>query len=80
MAVNKPRHIIVVGAGIGGLTAALTLARAGIDVSVIERAETLSEVGAGIQLSPNASRILVNLGLGTALRETAVYPDAIRIF
>lgn len=80
MAVNKPRHIIVVGAGIGGLTAALTLARTGIDVTVIERAETLSEVGAGIQLSPNASRILVNLGLGNALRQTAVYPDAIRIF
>jgi salicylate hydroxylase len=80
MAQHKARHILVVGAGIGGLTAALTLARAGIDVTVIERAQTLSEVGAGIQLSPNASRILVNLGLGGALHDAAVYPDAIRIF
>jgi salicylate hydroxylase len=73
-------HIIIVGAGIGGLTAALTLSRAGWRVTVLERAATLSEVGAGIQLSPNASRILIDQDLGTQLRAGAVYPDAIRIF
>jgi salicylate hydroxylase len=73
------RHILIVGAGIGGLTAALTLSRAGFRVTVIERAAALSIVGAGIQLSPNASRILIDQDLGTQLRARAVYPDAIRI-
>jgi len=73
------RHILIVGAGIGGLTAALTLSRAGFRVTVIERAPELSSVGAGIQLSPNASRILIDQDLGTQLRARAVYPDAIRI-
>ena len=53
-------HIVIAGAGIGGLTAALTLSRIGRRVTVIERAATLSEVGAGLQLSPNASRILID--------------------
>ena len=74
------KHIIVVGAGIGGLTAALTLNRAGFRVTVLERTAALSEVGAGIQLSPNASRILIDQDLGAQLRSAAVYPDAIRIF
>ena len=52
------RHVIVAGAGIAGLTAALALARAGIRVTVFEQAEKLEEAGAGLQLSPNAqSRI-----------------------
>ena len=73
-------HIIVAGAGIGGLTAALTLSRAGFQVTVLERTSELAEVGAGIQLSPNASRILIDQDLGPDLRARAVYPDSIRIF
>ena len=57
------RTIVVAGAGIGGLTAALALAAKGFRVVVLEKAERLEEAGAGLQLSPNASRILVELGL-----------------
>jgi salicylate hydroxylase len=69
--------IVVVGAGIAGLTAALSLARRGRHVVVLERAEHLAEIGAGIQLSPNASRILFDLGLGPALEAAWVEPEAI---
>ena len=61
-------RVIVVGAGIGGLAAALMLGRAGIDVSLFEQASELREVGAGIMTSPNANRILHRLGLEEPLR------------
>ncbi|MBK5570161.1 FAD-dependent monooxygenase [Ensifer sp. SSB1] len=61
------RPVAIVGAGIGGLAAALCLARRGFEVDIIERATALTEVGAGLQLSPNASRILIKLGLLPAL-------------
>ena len=73
------RTIIVAGAGIGGLTAALTLAARGFRVVILEKAERLEEAGAGLQLSPNASRILVQLGLQPRLAGRAVTPDAISI-
>src|SRR5215468_5816187 len=73
------RHVIVAGAGIAGLTAALTLARAGMRVTVFEQAEMLEETGAGLQLSPNASRILIALGLRERLAAVAVVPQAIRV-
>src|SRR4029450_2603122 len=64
LSVAAARTIIVAGAGIGGLTAALSLAAKGFRVIILEKAERLEEAGAGLQLSPNASRILVDLGLG----------------
>ncbi len=67
-------HLIIAGGGIGGLTAALALARTGHRVTVLEQAAALAEVGAGIQLSPNASRVLVDLGLRDALDVHAITP------
>ena len=73
------RTIVVAGAGIGGLTASLALAAQGFRVVVLEKAERLEEAGAGLQLSPNASRILVELGLQKRLAARAVTPESINI-
>ncbi|MBR1146045.1 FAD-dependent monooxygenase [Bradyrhizobium sp. AUGA SZCCT0431] len=73
------RTIVVAGAGIGGLTAALALAKQGFRIVVLEKAERLEEAGAGLQLSPNASRILVELGLQPRLAASAVTPQSINI-
>jgi 2-polyprenyl-6-methoxyphenol hydroxylase-like FAD-dependent oxidoreductase len=59
---------VVIGAGVGGLTAALALDRAGWDVTVVERAPALERVGAGIGIAANALRALDVLGLGDAVR------------
>jgi salicylate hydroxylase len=74
-----PRIVIVAGAGIGGLTAALALAQNGFRVLVLEQAERLEETGAGIQLSPNATRTLIDLGLSERLRPLVVVPAALRV-
>ena len=68
--------VAIIGGGIGGLAAALSLLRTGIDVQVYEQARGLTEVGAGIQVSPNASRILHRVGLADALAEMGVAPLA----
>ena len=73
------RTIFIAGAGIGGLTASLALAARGFRVVVLEKAERLEEAGAGLQLSPNASRVLVGLGLEARLKPLAVTPEAISI-
>ncbi|MEV6850018.1 FAD-dependent monooxygenase [Actinoplanes sp. NPDC051411] len=67
----------VVGGGIGGLSATLSLLAAGLDVHLYERAPALGEIGAGVQISPNASRVLHRLGLAEALARTAVRPLAL---
>jgi len=74
--VTASRTIVVAGAGIGGLTASLALARQGFRVIILEKAPRLEEIGAGLQLSPNASRVLVDLGLRSRLSR-AVTPEAI---
>lgn len=71
------RNILIIGAGIGGLTTALAFARKGYDVDIVDQAPALSEVGAGLQVSPNASRILISLGLGDALSEAMIRPHEI---
>ena len=71
------RRVLVVGGGIGGLTAALCLARTGTEAVVFERASGFDAIGAGIQLSPNASRVLHHLGLAPALRRVACQPAAV---
>ncbi|MGH6767924.1 MAG: FAD-dependent monooxygenase [Xanthobacteraceae bacterium] len=67
--------IAVVGAGLGGLTAAIALRQRGFDVTVYEQADRLGEIGAGIQLSPNAMRVLIGLGLDRAFEAIAFEPN-----
>jgi len=73
------QNILIIGAGIGGLTAALSFARNGREVDIVEQAPVLSEVGAGLQISPNASRILIALGLGAPLHEAMIRPQQITL-
>ena len=72
-------HAIIAGAGIGGLSASLALARIGWRVTLLERSPVLEEVGAGLQLSPNASTILRDWGILDKLGRNALEPEAIRI-
>ena len=69
--------VLIVGAGIAGLTAALAFAQRGLSVQVVERAERLEAVGAGLQLSPNATRILQHLGLEERLRLASMRPEKV---
>ncbi|MGE0752897.1 MAG: FAD-dependent monooxygenase [Variibacter sp.] len=75
----RSRTIIVAGAGIGGLTTALALVRQGFRIVVLEAARELSAVGAGIQLSPNATRILDRLGVSARLAPFAVAPSGVNV-
>jgi salicylate hydroxylase len=70
-------RIAVIGGGIGGLTAALSLLRAGFDVHVYEQSRALREVGAGINVPPNATRVIHGLGLGDKLASLGVMPLAV---
>lgn len=69
--------VAIAGAGIGGLTAALLLVRAGFHVELFERHPALTEAGAGIQITPNAARVLDGLGLGKAIAASASLPRAL---
>lgn len=66
-------HVIIAGAGIAGLTAAIAFARRGVAVTLVEKRTSFEEVGAGLQISPNASRVLIQLGVPGLIR-TAVEP------
>lgn len=70
-----PRQLLIAGGGIGGLAAALAAARAGWQARVLEQAPAFSEVGAGIQLGPNATRVLNALGVLDELERTACIPS-----
>ena len=70
-------RVAIIGGGIGGLSAALHLLKAGLDVQVYEQAPRIGEIGAGIQISPNASRLLIGLGLNPALDKAGVRPQAV---
>jgi salicylate hydroxylase len=70
-------RIIIVGGGIGGLTAAIALSRHGVEVEVLEQAESAQSVGASLQIGPNAMRLLAAIGLLPALRSIGVRPDAV---
>ena len=69
------RNVVVAGGGIGGLSAALGLARAGCRVTVLEQADAFGEIGAGIQIGPNAFHAMDYLGVGDGGRKQAVYID-----
>ncbi|MET7482768.1 3-hydroxybenzoate 6-monooxygenase [Streptomyces sp. NPDC005538] len=71
-------HIVIAGGGIGGLATALSLARLGHSATVLERSDTFAEIGAGIQLGPNAFHALDRLGTGDSVRERAVFIDELR--
>jgi salicylate hydroxylase len=76
---NAVGRVVVVGAGIAGLTAAIALARTGFSVRLLERSERLADVGAGLQLSPNATRILAELDVLPRLSSVAVRPERVAI-
>jgi salicylate hydroxylase len=71
---DKPLSIAIIGGGIGGMAAALHLLHAGFDVHVYEQARAIGEIGAGIQISPNAARLLHRLGLAGPMAKTGVKP------
>ncbi len=72
-------HVILVGAGIGGLAAALALSERGVEVTLLEQAAAIQTVGAGVQLSANATRLLFRLGLDGPLRAIACAPEAVEV-
>jgi 6-hydroxynicotinate 3-monooxygenase len=72
---SRKLSVAIVGAGIGGLTAAATLRRVGIEVQVYEQASKFARIGAGIQQAPNAIKVLRELGLEPHLRSVAFQPE-----
>lgn len=71
--------VVVAGGGIGGLASALALSRAGVDVDLLEQATAFGEVGAGLQLGPNAVRVLDAWGLIDALHACAAFPESLQV-
>ncbi len=71
--------VVIAGAGIGGLSAAIALSKVGFEVEVVERAPALTEVGAGIQLSPNAVKGLAGLGVAEAVLAMSSQPEALEM-
>jgi len=78
MTSQEHKQVVVAGGGIGGLAAAAACARHGLPVQLLERTAQLSEVGAGIQIGPNVTRILQAWGLGEALAQVAAFPKQLQ--
>ncbi|WP_300553906.1 FAD-dependent monooxygenase [Limnohabitans sp. Rim8] len=78
MASQEHEQVVIAGGGIGGLAAALACAQRGVQVKLLERAPQLSEVGAGIQIGPNVTRILQAWGLEKALAQLAAFPEQLQ--
>ncbi len=74
---NAGRDVAIIGGGIGGLAAALAFARRGADVTVYEQAPALTEVGAGLQITPNGARALDTLGIDKALAASGITAQAV---
>lgn len=70
----KPK-VLLIGGGIGGMAAALSLARLGMPIELLEQSSAIGEIGAGLQLGPNAFAALDALGVGEAVRRHAVFTD-----
>lgn len=71
--------ILIAGGGIGGLSAALTLAGAGLPVRVLEQADAFREIGAGLQIGPNAFRVFERLGVTQAVSDIATFPSSMAV-
>ncbi|MCG3723180.1 3-hydroxybenzoate 6-monooxygenase [Vibrio cincinnatiensis] len=74
---HKKNKVIIIGGGIGGLAAAMALVQQNIEVLLLEQAEEIAEIGAGIQLGPNAYAALDSLGVGEAARARSVFVDCL---
>jgi len=75
---HESKRVLIAGAGIGGLAAAVACVQRGIAVQLLERSASFSEVGAGIQIGPNVTRILHAWGLGSALAQVAAFPTLLQ--
>src|SRR5665213_1043150 len=75
----KSPRLLIIGGGIGGLATALSASAAGCEVQVLEKGERFTEIGAGLQLAPNASRMLASLGILDEVRQQACYPPRLVI-
>ena len=76
---GRELHVGLVGAGLGGLAAAIAIARAGAKVTVLEAAAELGEIGAGIQMTPNVSRFLIKWGVSDIIGEDLVQCDNVNM-
>src|SRR5262245_61213835 len=72
---TQPLRVALIGGGLGGLAAAIAMRRAGIEATIYEQAAAFGEIGAGIQLGPNAVKVLRSLGLEAGLKDFGARPE-----